>query len=398
MSKVAIIGGGASGLVAAIYASKNNDVTLFEKNSKCGKKILVTGNGRCNYWNEDFDVKYFNSTNKELLDNIITEDNKKEVMKLFDRVGIVPNIVNGYYYPMSNQAVSVQTALLKEVKECGVNILCDKTVADIYFDNKYYIVTDGEKYEFDKIIISTGSYAGIKDKNIISYKILEKFNHKIVKPLPALVKLVSNNFSLKESNGVRCDVSVKLVENDIEIGKEFGQLQITSDGLSGICVYQLSSQVARGLDNKNKEKIYINFIPWIDDFISFMDSRNNKIENRNVSELLDGILNYKLVINLLKISNIKITDNWNNIDLIKKEELKKNLTNFCANIDDTSDFSLAQTCSGGVLLSEINLSTMESLRQKGMFVTGEIIDVDGLCGGYNLGFAWITGMIAGKNV
>ena len=398
MAKVIIIGGGASGLVASIYASKNHDVTILEKNSKCAKKLLATGNGKCNYWNKDFDLKYFNSSNKELLKELITEENKNEVMNFFDSIGIVPNIVNGYYYPMSNQAITIKTALIKEALVNGVNIRCDEEVLDIEYNDNYKVITNNGIYECDKVIISTGSYAGVKDRTN-GYELIKKYDSNIIKPLPGLVQLTTNNSKLKNASGVRCDVELTLIENDKEIKKECGQLQITDEGISGICVFQLSSQVSRGLSLQKNEKIKINFMPWLDmDFIKYMNLRNKKLNNRTIPELLDGFFNYKLVNNLLKISNIKENDRWNEISNYKKEVLKDNLTNFIFLVNDTKGFMNAQVCTGGLLLTEINLDTMELLNQKGMYVTGELLDVDGMCGGYNLGIAWITGMIAGKNI
>ena len=397
MAKVIIIGGGASGLVAAIYASKNNDVTILEKNSKCGKKILVTGNGKCNYWNENFDTTYFNSSNKELIKEIVNNENKKEIMNFFDSIGIIPNIVDGYYYPLSNQAVTIQTSLIKEAKVHGVNIKCDTEVLDIKYDGKYKIITNNGNYVCDKVILSTGSFSWVKENN--GYELLKKYDKNIIKPLPALVQLTTNDKRLKDSNGVRCNVEITLIENEKPIKKESGQLQITDYGISGICVFQLSSLVSRGLDNGKCEKLIINFMPWLNcDFINFMDNRNNKMKNRTISELLDGMFNYKLVNNILKICKIKENEKWDNIDNNKKKLLKTCFTEFTVEIDGTKGFINSQTCTGGLSLKEINLKTMELLNQKGMYVTGEIIDIDGMCGGYNLGIAWITGMIAGSNI
>ena len=156
MSKVIIIGGGASGLVTAIFASLNNDVTILEKNSKCGKKILATGNGKCNYFNSDFTTSHFNTDNKDILDSIITSDNITKVIALFDSIGIVPNIKNGYYYPMSNQSVSVREALVKECLVRGVNTITDCEVTDINYNETYTVVTNKGNYNCDKVVISSG--------------------------------------------------------------------------------------------------------------------------------------------------------------------------------------------------------------------------------------------------
>lgn len=395
MSKVIVIGGGASGLIAAIYASLNNDVTILEKNSKCGRKILVSGNGKCNYFNSDFTIKHFNIENDKFK-RIISKSNQDEILNFFDSIGIVPNIKNGYYYPMSNQSVSVLESLIKEASIRGVNIITDTNVYDVSYNNGYIIKTNNGIYEADSIIMSMGSHAYYSEKSI-GYDILKKFNHTINPVVPGLVQLVSNN-PLKNASGVRIDADLTLYENGKLISDSSGEVQITDYGISGICVFQLSSKVSRGLYLNKEEVIHINFIPWIDDFISYMDKRNKKLNNRTISELFDGIMNYKLSNNLLDICNIKYNDKWDNLSNKNKTILNKVITDYEFNIIDTKGFKSAQTCCGGVPIDEINSDTMESLKKDSLYITGELIDVDGQCGGYNLGFAWITGMLAGKDL
>ena len=394
MSKVIIIGGGASGLVAAAFASKNNDVSVLEKNSQCGRKILATGNGKCNYFNSDFTALHFNTENIDILEPIISESNKKKVLDFFDSIGIIPNIKNGYYYPMSNQAISVREALVKECEVRGVKIITDCEVIDVNYKDTYTVITNNGKFTCDKVVISTGSNAWIKDKSI-GYDILRNFNHKINPVLPSLVQLVSDNTYFKKISGVRIEAKVSLYEDGKFIKKSSGEVQFTDYGISGICVYQLSSQVSRGLHNKNKEVIHINFMPYITDFIEFMNNRNNIVKKRTISELFDGIMNYKLSNTILDMCKIDYNDTWDNLSEKNKNKLSKMVIDFEINIIDTKGFMNAQTCCGGVPLSEINPNTMESIINKDLYITGELIDCDGECGGYNLGFAWITGIIAG---
>ena len=394
-NKVIIIGGGASGLVAAIFASLNNDVTILEKNSKCGKKILSTGNGKCNYFNSDFTTSHFNTESIDILDSIITTDNINKVMALFDSIGIVPNIKNGYYYPMSNQSVSVREALVKECLVRGVSIITDCDVTDVNYDETYTVITNKGNYNCDKVVMSSGSHAYVKEKSR-GYDILSKFNHTINPVVPSLVQLVSSGNYLKSWSGVRIDAKVSLYEDNEYKKMSFGEVQLTDYGISGICVYQLSSLVSRGLYNKKEEIIHINFMPYIDDFIEYMNKRNNVVKKRTISELFDGIMNYKLSNTLLTLCNIDYNDTWDNINNDKKTNLSKVVTDFEINITDTKGYNHAQTCSGGVPLSEINPNTMESIKNNNLYITGELLDCDGECGGYNLGFAWITGIIAGE--
>ena len=406
MARVLVIGGGASGMVASIYAAKNNnEVILIDKNNNLGKKVLITGNGKCNYWNKDISIKHYNSNNIDILDKIITDKNKLEIEKFFDRLGIVPRIKDNYYYPLSNQATSIQTSLIKEAELSGVKILNNSEVLMINKkDNKFEIIMRDNKIIADKVILATGSKASSKTgSDGIGYDIINKFGHNIIKPLPSLVQLRSNLSFMKEWHGIRCDVEIALYENNKFVKKEYGEIQLTDYGVSGICVYQLSSKVARGLDKNLDEELEINFLKMLDisnefDFIKYMDDRNKKIYSRSVSELLDGLLNYKLVNLFLKVNKIDRDSKWNQIDDNKKKSLGIMFTRFRIKIIATNGFDSAQVCSGGVKLSEINPATMESLKQKGLYIVGELLDVDGECGGFNLGFAWISGYLAGKNI
>ena len=406
MARVLIVGGGASGLVASIYAvNKNNEVILIDKNNNCGKKILITGNGKCNYWNKDISLKHYNSSNPEVLQKIITDNNKIEIENLFNRLGIVPKIKDNYYYPNSNQATSIQTALILEAKLSGVTIYNNEEVLSITKDKDLFIVeTNNRKIIVDKVIMATGSKASPKTgSNGFGYNILKKFGHTIIEPLPALVQLKLNESFLKDWQGIRSDASVKLYQNNKFIKEESGEILLTDYGVCGICVFQLSSLISRGLYNNYKEEIEINFLIYINikdelEFIKFMDNRNDIVVKRDISQLLDGILNYKLINLILKISKIDRESKWEDISLDKKMELGKKLTKMRLNIIGTKDYESAQVCSGGLKLDEINPYTMESLIVNNLYIVGELLDVDGECGGFNLGFAWISGYLSGKNI
>ena len=406
MENIIIVGGGASGLVSAIYAAKNRlKITILEKNSNLGKKILITGNGKCNYWNEDLSLQHYNSQNIEYLKSILSDNNKKEILKLFNNIGIVPKIRDGYYYPYSNQATSIQTSLMKECELSNVEIITNCEVKRIEKENtKFKLTTTNGIFIADKVILSTGSYACPKTGSTgAGYQFAKLLGHTIIKPLPALVQLKANEQYLKEWHGIRSDVQVSLMENNKEIKKETGEIQLTDYGLSGICIFNLSSKVSRGLNNKKKEEIIINFLHPFDitnekEFISFMNQRNMTVKNRTISDLLDGLLNYKLLNLILKLSKIKREKHWNEISNSQKVTLSNYLTKFTVNITGTNSFETSQTTTGGIPLSEINPKTMESLKCKNLYITGELLDVDGECGGYNLGFAWLTGMLAGTGV
>ena len=381
MKRIIIVGAGAAGMLAAIHAkTKYNQVILIERNTNCGKKILITGNGKCNYLNDDFNISHYRSDNLEFLENIITEENKKLLISEFKKIGIEPKIKNGYYYPMSNTSISIQNALLLTLKQKGIEIITNTTITDIKKINNKFILND--KFTCDKLIIAAGSSACPKcgtDGTI--YDALKPLGLKIKKPLPALVQLKSEGKFLKEWAGIRCDCELSLFENDKLIKKSIGEVQLTDYGISGICTFQLSSDCIRGLDSGKKEVIKINFLPDIKDFDTFYLNRVKLLKGRNDIELFEGLINYKLLYVLFK----------------HNKNIKEALTSFSLEITGYNGFDKAQVASGGIKLTEIN-DNFECKNIKDLYIIGEALDVDGDCGGYNLAFAFLSGIIAGESI
>ncbi len=390
MSKVAIIGGGYSGVISAIYASNNNEVTILERNSTLLKKLLLTGNGRCNYFNSVMSLDKFHSNTKKAIENIITMDNIEELDNFFINLGLFPKVKNGYYYPYSNQATSVKDLLIGKLNELDVNIKTDYLVEKIEKKNNKFIINN--ELEFDKVIISTGGKAYPKTgSDGIGYDLLKGFGHKITRLSPSLVQITSDNKYLKELSGIRCDANLTLFDKNKKIKEEFGELQFTDYGISGICTFNISSYLRDGIDNK---KLLVNFMPFgIKEFNLFMKGSNNTIFER-----LEGILNYKLVKVILKLSNIKEDEKWKKIGTEQKEDLINYLFNYEVKITGTKSFDQSQVTAGGLDLKEINTKTMESNLVDDLYVTGEVLDLDGDCGGYNLTLCFITGYIAGVHV
>lgn len=402
--KTIIIGAGASGLISAIYAAKNSsEVIILEKNDTSAKKILITGNGRCNYYNEDQNINHYHSENNELIKDIITKENTDEIMKFFNKIGIVPKIKDGYYYPYANQATSIKEALLTEAKIKGIKIITGENVTKINKNNNQFVIkTENNTYSADKVILATGSKAYPKTGSDGSgYILASSFGHKITNIYPSLSQLKGEESYFKNWSGVRADVKVSLLENNKIIKEEKGEIQLTNNGVSGICVFNLSGLASKGLMEGKKEEIVINFMPWLNSFneaSNYLEERNKKLKNRTIEQFLEGFLNYKLIHVILKLTKINKDDFWNELNIEKKKKLIQNLISFTLKITKISSFEESQVCKGGVSLEEINVKTMESKLEKDLYIIGELLDVDGDCGGYNLTFAWISGMLAGKNI
>ena len=393
-----VVGSGASGLVTAIsLARRGIKVIVYEQLDNSAKKILVTGNGRCNYWNEEFTSDKFHSNNEEFIEAINTEENRKEVLSFFDGLGIVPTIKNGYYYPMSMQASSIRDVLLDEAKKLGIRIINSSKIIDVKIMNgMFYLSANNGGVLCDKLIIATGSHAYYKEKNV-GYDLCKKLGHTIIDVLPSLVQLVGEEKYFDKWAGIRNTSKVSVYVSGELKKEELGELMLTEYGLSGICIFNLSSIATRALHDKKDVHVKINFLPNIDNMKEFLEERSKKVD-KPLKTFFEGLLNKKLVDIILYKTNLKDNKKYNELNEIEKESLINNLVSFDVKILGTKDFSNAQVVSGGVDTREVNPLTMESKVCKNLYIVGEVLDVDGDCGGYNLGFAWLSGLIAGRSV
>ena len=398
MTKVAIIGAGAAGLTAAIATRKKGvEIHLFDKNKKVGKKLSVTGNGRCNYWNENQELKNYHTNSNVSLENFITLSDEKEVEYFFHKLGVIPRIKNGYYYPYSNQAESIRRILEEKVKSKNAILHMEEEVEKIDpKDQGFIITTKKEKYYFDYCIIATGSIASLKEKENKGLIWAKKLNHKVIDITPSLVQVKVDFPYLKDWQGVRSEVEVSLLEDNIKIKKEHGEIQLTKDGVSGICIFNLSRDIARGLKKKKEEIISINFLPFVDN-TTWLEERMKLLPEEKVEYFLESIIPNKLILVLLKYTQINKDKKVKELSKEEISKLKKTLTSLNVKATETLDTTKAQVCSGGVSLEDLK-ENMESKKINHLYFIGEVVDVDGDCGGYNLGFAWRSGLRAGKSI
>ncbi len=404
MSKIIIIGGGASGLVAAITAAKNNnEVILLERNNTCGKKLLITGNGHCNYWNSNQDLNNYHSSSP-LIEDIITPSNLNTVSDFLTNLGLVPKIKNGYYYPLSNQASSIKNTLYDTALRHKVLIKENFLVENITKkNNTFFITSSTETLTADKVIIATGSKSAPKTGSTgTGYTLLQRMHHTILPVLPALVKLHTEDKILSSLAGVRCDAHLSLYENNKLIATEQGEVQFNKDTISGICTFNLSYYASTGLAMSKEEVIHLNFLPFLkelssEELLSWFNSRNRMLQNPSLTQLLEPLLNYKIINYFLKKLKFSLSTTWQDLTIQEKNKLLSLLTNYPLVITATASFDEAQTCTGGVPLDEINTATMESKLIANLYIVGELLDVTGNCGGYNLTFAFISGYLAGRS-
>lgn len=392
--KVAVIGAGASGLMASLFASKNNDVVVFDGNSDAGKKLLLTGNGRCNIGNVNNDLCKYHSSNDELIKQVINEQNINKVRNVFENIGLVIKNKNGYLYPFSEKSSSVLSVLKNACINNNVKFKFNTIIEKVERVKEKFLINDDL---FDKVIITTGGCSYPKTGSTgIGYSIASSFDHSIISLNPSLMPVITNIGLEKDWAGKRCEVLITLLENDRKIKQEHGEIQFTNYGLSGICIFNLSRNIALGLKNGLKEEISINFVPWLNDESLETFIENKSISNKTTFEVCDGFLDYKITEILLKHLKINKNKKWNELSHSEKNNFCNALKNFKVEVIGTKDYLDAQVTSGGINLNEINLDTMESKLVKNLYFAGEVLDLDGDCGGYNLTIAFITGLLAGE--
>ena len=385
---VVVIGAGASGIIASLRLSEKAHVTLLEKNDKSCKKILITGNGKCNYWNSNINLDKYNTDSKENLEKILLR--KDETFKFLSNLGIYPTIKDGYYYPHSLSSFSIKE-IFDRALEKKVDIKYNTEVLDVIKENnKFRVITNNGEYKCDKLILAMGSKASPKtgsDGRI--YEILEKFGLKVNPILPALVGLKGNQKYMKDWNGIRVEGSLKLFVDNELVKESSGEIQLTDYGISGICVFNLSSIASKALYENKEVRVKINFFE--EDFYDFM---NKNTLNLNLEETFESLFNYKLMHIFFKLSKINKDRYWKDLSESDKKNLANVINEFNIKIEEVGSFDRAQVCTGGLSLNEINPSTMET-KIDNLYVIGEALDVDGECGGFNLAFAFITGFIVG---
>ena len=398
--ELVIVGCGASGMTAGCIAGLYcDDVLIIDSNNVPGKKLLATGNGRCNFTNTFMRADRYNTQDSGIMD-IIDGFGFDDVMMFFERLGVPVRIRDGYCYPYSLEAVSIRDALAGRLAELGVKIKLNNKICSVEKDNdtdRFRLYTEsGYCYEAKKVILAcagkTNSSFGC-DGGV--YDILKKLGAvNIVKPLPALVGLSSDHPRLKELAGVRTPAKVILRSDTEEIRHESGEIIFSGTGISGIPVMNMSRYASRLLDNGRKCSIVLDFFEE-QPANGLTVLLGNMCRGRNVTlrQALTGIINHKLLDVIIEESGNK--DRLCEDEALDLSRMTRLLKGFELNITGTAGFDNAQVTTGGLSLDEIDTRTMEAKFCKNLYITGETLDVDGCCGGYNLQWAWSTGAAAG---
>lgn len=403
--KICVIGGGASGMLASGIASKfNQDVTLFEKNEKLGKKIYITGKGRCNVTNDtdvaDF-LKQVVSNSKFLMSSLYTFT-PQDLMSLIENEGIKLKVERGNrVFPESDKSSDIIKALERFIRRNGVNIQLNTNVNSVKkVGDKFIVDTTKGEFVYDKVIIATG---GISYKSTGStgdgYRIAKSFNHTIIDQVAGLVPILLNDSFIKQIEGISLkNVTLSAYNGNKLVSQEFGEMLFTRGGISGPIVLTTSSLINR--IPKNNVKLVLDFKPALTE--EMLDNRLirefSDNQNKNLINVINGLLPKSLVAVFLIVAGINGHTKINSVTKEIRHKIIQYLKNFPLSFDRLDTIDNAVITAGGVKTTEINPKTMESKLVKGLYFAGEVIDVDAFTGGYNLQIAFSTGYIAGLNV
>lgn len=402
MNDIIIIGGGASGMMAAIAAARTGkSVLILERLNRIGKKILVTGNGRCNVSNTNLKPEHFHSRSKKEIFGPIQEFDYAKTEAFFKELGIEPLIEGTKVYPRSEQANSILDVLRMELEELGVDILTEVKVVGLKFKKGIWEVSaeSGELYMAEKVIMATGGLANTAlGCDGLGYEMLKKLGHTVTPTYPILVHALSSSPYCKMMKGTKVKAIASAYVNDQCERQEFGEVLFTEDGLSGPAIFQISRNISRAHIEKKKAVVTLDLVPEqsYDEVVAMIYERIGAKPARSIELLLMGFLNKRVIVPVLKCAEINgIHRSCDTLEYEEVERLSKVLKGFPFETQGTRGYKYAQVTAGGINVDEVDFETMASLKAPQLYITGEILDVDGDCGGYNLQWAWATGYKAG---
>lgn len=404
INEVLIVGGGAAGMMAAIAAARNGaKVTILEQNNELGKKILATGNGRCNYTNTNIYKEAYYSSDMEFVEDVIKEYPTSTIIEFFESIGISPRYRGDYVYPWNDQALSIREALQGEIFRLGVEIKWETIVQTIEIsqdkDSKhlYRIHTNNGVYTGNVCILATGGESGLSPKVVKKgFDLIPYTKHSVTNLSPALVGLKSSASYFKRLAGVRCDGAIRLYVDNKQVKSEVGEIQLADYGISGIPVFQVSRIAGMALQNNQSVKAVMDFIPQYseDELYELLNKRKELFKERKMKSFMNGLFKEKLGLFLLEQCDLTVSTHVYDITNDKMRQFAHRCKNVDVDITGINDYNKAQVTAGGVTLQELK-QTYESKLHKGLYFVGEVLDVDGICGGYNLHFAWASGLKAG---
>ena len=404
MRRVAIIGAGASGLVCAIEAARKGlHVTLFEKNSKVGRKILATGNGRCNISNEKITITRYHGEFPSFAKEALRRFDTFTCKAYFRTLGLeMREGEEGRLYPMSHQASSVVDMLLHEARSLHVNIALECEVSKIEPKGvEFSLHVNDSTQTFDACVIATGSVAmPTLGSSGSGYVFAKALGHSVIEPYPSLVQFICDEPYLKEASGVKVDAGVELYIANQKRQSVQGDLLFTAYGLSGSAILDISRAASKAFVEGESVHVVLDLLPNLsrEALTSLLQKRLAFAKDKSLTLWLEGIIPKKLahfIVENTKLIHIK------EASALGAKEMKKLVFALKAlrlHVNATKGFESAEVCAGGVDVRELDAKNLMSKKIKNLYFCGEVLDVDGDCGGFNLHFAWASGYLVGQSV
>jgi len=427
MQDCVIIGGGAAGMAAAIAAKRSGaqSVLLIEKNDSLGKKLKQTGNGRCNFTNRNMQASCFRSESPTFIEAFLKQFSYEDCLRFFHSIGVLEKLRGDYVYPHSDQAKSLVFSLENTMRELGVELMCSTEVKAIRNSGKkenslfeINCCTEEElkkekafkaekdikpkktfKLQAKKLLVCTGGLAMPSSGSTgEGYRFAEALGHTVLSPYPSLCPIYTEEKFVKAWAGVRVDTELSLFEGEELLFRDRGELQCTEYGISGIVVFQCSRLVHSVLEKNGKAMLSLSFFPEFkeEEFLHFLLKRKEERSAQYGRDFLLALLPDKLVSVLFQKAQFPVDKTLSEISKDKIGELCRLLFHFPFKASKIADFTKAQCTAGGISVSEVYPDMMESKLCPKLYFAGEILDVDGLCGGYNLHFAFGSGILSGR--
>ena len=398
-NRLIVVGGGAAGVMAAIIARRNgSDVTILERNDRVGKKLLATGNGRCNYTNRYLRLENFHGKNKMFISEVLDSFDVDRTIEFFERLGITPSIEDdGKVFPLSYQSSSILDVLRHEMDHLGVEVLTDSQVVSIEKDKTFNVkLKDNSILNCDKLILATGGMAmPVSGSDGIGHRLAKELGHTITDLFPSLVQLKLKGNIFKSIKGVKILGSVGIYKYNLLLRQDGGDILFTDYGISGPPILQLS-RIPIKEDYKDVE-LRVNLMgnKTFEEVREYLLERFAYMGHKKLTDSLVGFVNKRLILPLIKELNLNKDMMVSHLSMKDIEKLANIFTDWRFDIIGNNGWGQAQTTAGGVETGEIESSSMESKKVDGLYIVGELLDVDGDCGGFNLQWAWSSGYLAG---
>ena len=403
MNNIAIIGGGASGLMAALTAAKAGaTVTLYEHNKSVGKKVLASGNGRCNIINTTATSHDYFGNDPSFVEYALMSMPFQSFEKFCLSIGLLLDIKeDGRCYPLSNEAKSVVNAFYEAVKQAEVKIETEIKIEVVEAHENGFILRSDKEHFYDKVLIATGSEAAPQlGATADGYAFAKAFGHAIETPYPSLVQLHLDSDIHAKMAGVKTLAEVTLYLNGKPEEKSLGDTLFTRYGISGLSILDLSQKASLALSSYQNVSIGINLLPRFSRqaLSSQLEKLFTAVASYTLTDALNGMLSTKIVSSLLRSARLDPLTPVSTLNTKQIKKLAHHIQDWRFDVIETHGFKHAEVSGGGVSTSEIDPKSMESKRVKGLYFSGEVLDIVGKRGGYNFNFAWASGMIAGREM